>query len=47
LFTPTSYKDLSEVFYGGAPEKPTIVDFTHTHITVPRLAPMSGPLGAP
>ena len=37
LFTPTSYKDLSEVFYGGAPEKPTIVDFTNTHITVLRL----------
>ncbi len=37
LFTPTSYKDLSEVFYGGAPEQPTIVDFTNTHITVLRL----------
>lgn len=37
LFTPTSYKDLSEVFYGGAPDKPTIVDFTNTHITVLRL----------
>ena len=37
LFTPTSYKDLSEVLYGGAPEKPTIVDFTNTHITVLRL----------
>ena len=37
LFTPTSYKDLSEVFYGGAPEKPLIVDFTNTHITVLRL----------
>ena len=37
LFTPTSYKDLSEVFYGGAPERPTIVDFTNTHITVLRL----------
>ena len=34
---PTSYKDLSEVFYGGAPDKPTIVDFTNTHITVLRL----------
>lgn len=37
LFTPTSYKDLSEVFYRGAPERPTIVDFTNTHITVLRL----------
>jgi N-acetylglucosaminyldiphosphoundecaprenol N-acetyl-beta-D-mannosaminyltransferase len=37
LFTPTSYKDLSEVFYGGAPEQPTVVDFTNTHITVLRL----------
>jgi N-acetylglucosaminyldiphosphoundecaprenol N-acetyl-beta-D-mannosaminyltransferase len=37
LFTPTSYKDLCEVFYGGAPEKPTVVDFTNTHITVLRL----------
>jgi N-acetylglucosaminyldiphosphoundecaprenol N-acetyl-beta-D-mannosaminyltransferase len=37
LFTPTSYKDLSEVFYHGAPEQPTIVDFTNTHITVLRL----------
>ena len=37
LFTPTSYKDLSEVFYGGPPDKPTIVDFTNTHITVLRL----------
>jgi N-acetylglucosaminyldiphosphoundecaprenol N-acetyl-beta-D-mannosaminyltransferase len=37
MFTPTRYKDLSEVFYGGAPDKPTIVDFTNTHITVLRL----------
>jgi N-acetylglucosaminyldiphosphoundecaprenol N-acetyl-beta-D-mannosaminyltransferase len=37
LFTPTSYKDLAEVFYDGAPDKPTIVDFTNTHITVLRL----------
>ena len=37
LFTPTSYKDLCEVFYGGAPKRPTIVDFTNTHITVLRL----------
>ena len=37
LFTPTSYKDLSEALYDGAPEKPTIVDFTNTHITVLRL----------
>ncbi len=37
LFTPTRYKDLSEVFYGGPPDKPTIVDFTNTHITVLRL----------
>jgi N-acetylglucosaminyldiphosphoundecaprenol N-acetyl-beta-D-mannosaminyltransferase len=37
LFTPTSYKDLAEVFYGGPPDKPTIVDFTNTHITVLRL----------
>ncbi len=37
LFTPTSYNDLSEVFYGGAPEQPTVVDFTNTHITVLRL----------
>lgn len=37
LFTPTSYKDLSDVFYAGAPDKPTIVDFTNTHITVLRL----------
>jgi N-acetylglucosaminyldiphosphoundecaprenol N-acetyl-beta-D-mannosaminyltransferase len=37
LFTPTSYKDLSEIFYGGAPEQPTVVDFTNTHITVLRL----------
>jgi N-acetylglucosaminyldiphosphoundecaprenol N-acetyl-beta-D-mannosaminyltransferase len=37
LFTPTSYKDLSEVFYDGAPDKPTVVDFTNTHITVLRL----------
>jgi len=37
LFTPTSYEDLSAVFYDGAPEKPTIVDFTNTHITVLRL----------
>jgi len=37
LFTPTSYKDLCEVFYGGPPEEPTVVDFTNTHITVLRL----------
>ena len=37
LFTPTSYKDLSEALYDGAPEKPTIIDFTNTHITVLRL----------
>ncbi len=37
LFTPTSYKDLSEALYDGIPEKPTIIDFTNTHITVLRL----------
>lgn len=37
LFTPTSYNDLSAVFYDGAPDKPTIIDFTNTHITVLRL----------
>ena len=36
-FTPVSYGSLAEIFYGGAPEKPTIVDFTNTHITVLRL----------
>ena len=36
-FTPVSYGGLAEIFYGGAPEKPTIVDFTNTHITVLRL----------
>jgi len=37
LFTPTSYKDLSEVFYVGAPKQPTIIDFTNTHIATLRL----------
>ncbi len=37
LFTPTSYKDLSEVFYGGAPKQPTVVDFSNTHIATLRL----------
>jgi N-acetylglucosaminyldiphosphoundecaprenol N-acetyl-beta-D-mannosaminyltransferase len=37
FFTPTNYKELSDAFYDGTPEKPTIVDFTNAHITVLRL----------
>jgi hypothetical protein len=37
LLTPTSYKDPSEVFYGGHLEQPTVIDFTNMQITVVRL----------
>ena len=36
-FTPTNYEDLTEIVNDGAPERPTIVDFTNTHIAVLRL----------